>query len=189
MRITLDTDVLRKYDLSLGQFLVLLISYYGLDCSKTHDELISKGYAERDLFRGFPPVLSDNIKNMIAKIIVESDEKIKNCGIKDFESLAKKLQDIFPEGNKAGKTYSWRGSTDEIAQKLRTLVAKWCFNFTEEEAISATKEYVDSFQAPYTYMHTLRNFLLFNKKEDGGYTMESLFMSIIENNRENESNN
>lgn len=189
MRITLDTEVLRKYNLSLGQFIVLLTSYYSLDCQKIHDELVNQRLAERDLFKGFPPVLSDNTKNIVAKILVESDDKIRNCGIKDFDGLAEALQQVYPEGVKPGKTYSWRGETDLIAQKLRTLVAKYSFTFTEEEAIRATQEYVDSFQSPYTYMHTLRNFLLFTKKENGSYTMESTFMEIIENNRKKDENN
>ena len=66
---------------------------------------------------------------------------------------------------------------------------KYNFPFTEEEAMTAIDEYVGSFKAPYTYMHTLRNFILYTKKENGKYEMESQFMTIIENNRENEDNN
>lgn len=189
MKITINTDVLRKYNLSLGQYLVLLVSYYNLDCQKIHDELVDKNLAERDLFNGFPPVLSNNTKNLIAKIIVESDDRVVQSGI-DFEELAKHLQAFYPPGVKSGKTYLWRGDVEEIAQKLRTLVVKYNFNFTVEEASRAVEEYVSSFRPPYTYMHTLRNFLLFTKKdENGNYEMESVFMTIIENNREDENNN
>ena len=188
MKITINTDVLRKYNLSLGQFIVLLTSYYSLDCQRIHDELIRMKLAEKDLFKGFPPVLSDNTKNLIAKIMVESDDRAVQSGI-DFDSLAETLQAYYPEGNKPGKTYSWRGNKEEIAQKLRTLVVKYNFTFTEEEAMTAIDEYVGSFKAPYTYMHTLRNFILYTKKENGKYEMESQFMTIIENNRENEDNN
>lgn len=181
MRITIDTEILRKHNLSLGQFIILLTSYCSLDCQKIKEELIEKGFAERNLFQEFPPIISDNIKNLIAKILVESDEKLKNCPIKDFEALAVSLQNIYPDGIKPGKTYSWRGTVDVIAQKLRTLVATYNFSFTEEEAINATKEYVSSFKPPYTYMHTLRNFLLYNKAD-----IESIFMTIIENNRAQE---
>ena len=50
--------------------------------------------------------------------------------------------------------------------------------------MQAVDEYVSSFKPPYTYMHTLQNFILYTKKENGKYEMESLFMTIIENNRE-----
>ena len=186
MKITIDTDILRNYNLSLGQYLVLLVSYYNLDCQKIHDELVEKKLAERDLFKGFPPVLSDNSKNLIAKIIIESDEKLEDCDI-DFENLAMRLQEIYPDGIKPGKTYSWRDSVEVIAQKLRTLAVRYDFQFSEEQAINATREYVDSFKPPYTYMNTLRNFLLHVKKDEGGYSIESNFMTIVENNHNEEA--
>jgi hypothetical protein len=188
MKITINTDVLKKYNLSFGQYMVLLTSYYNLDYGEIQQELESQGLVDKNLFKDFPPIISDNIKNLIAKIIIESDDKVLNCPIKDFDDLARKLQEVYPDGVKSGKTYTWRGTVDVIAQKLRTLVVKYDFSFTEEEAISATKEYLSSFQVPYTYMHTLRNFILYTKRtEDGKYEMESIFMTIIENNRENRS--
>lgn len=184
MRITIDTAVLKKYNLSLEQYLILLSSYYNLDYDNIQKELEARELTNKNLFSNFPPVISDNTKNMVARIIVESDEKINHCGIEDFEALAIKCQQLFPDGIKAGKSYPWRGKTEEIAQKLRTLVVKYNFTFTEEEAINAVQEYVSSFQSPYTYMHTLRNFILYTKREGNEFTMESIFMSIIENNRE-----
>lgn len=190
MKIPINTDVLKKYNLSLEQFIVLLTGYFNVDCDKIQEELTEKGLAERNLFHNYPPILSDNTKNFIAKIIVESDDKLLSCPIKDFEELAVTLQQFFPEGIKSGKTYSWRGKVDEIAQKLCTLVVKYDFSFTYDEAMEAAEEYVSSFQPPYTYMHTLRNFLLYTKRDgQGNYEMESLFMTIIENNRSEEDEN
>ena len=189
MKITINTDVLRKYNLSLGQFIVLLSSYYDIVYPKIQKELVEKGFAEKNLFEDYPLIISDNTKKLVTRIIVESDERVQNCAIHDFDALAEELQNCFPEGIKAGKTYSWRGEKEDIIQKLQTLVTRYNFVFTEEEAINAVKEYVASFQSPYTYMHTLKNFLLFVKKENGKFEMESLFMSIIENNREKQNEN
>lgn len=184
MKITINTNVLNKYNLSIGHYIVLLASYFNCNYDNIISELESKGLVEKNLFSNFPPIISDNTKNLIAKILMESDDKVINCGF-DIDNLAYKLQSLFPDGNKSGKTYSWKGKTDDIAQKLRTLIAKYNFSFTEEEAINATKEYVDSFKAPYQFMHTLKNFLLYTKKDlNGHYEMESMFMTIIENNRE-----
>lgn len=186
MRLTIDTEVLRKHHLSLGQFIILLTSYYSLDCQKLSDELIKRGFAEKDLFRGFPPILSDNTKNVVARVLMESDARVKN-GPMNFDQMARILQDIYPDGIKPGKTYEWRGKTEDIALKLMTLVVSYNFHFTAEEALRATEEYVSSFNPPYTYMHTLRNFLLYRNEEGD---IESLFMTIIENNRrENGKNN
>lgn len=183
MKLTINTDILKKYDLSLGEFLVLLLGHYGGSYTDSYDSLVTKGLISKNLFKEFTPVLSNNSKNLIAKILMESDDKAIHSGI-DFESLALSLQLLYPEGVKAGKTYEWRGKTEEIAQKLRTLVVRYDFQFTEQEAIKATKEYVSSFTAPYQYMHTLKNFLLYTTKDSSGYyEMESIFMTIVENNR------
>lgn len=185
MKITINTDILKRYKLSLGEFLVLLMSHYKEDYISSYDSLISKGLAEKDLFKEFSPILSNNTKNLIARILIESDDKAVNCGL-DIEGLAKKLQEIYPDGIKAGKTYKWRGELNEITFKLLILIVKYDFLFTEEEAIAATKEYVSSFKAPFQYMHTLRNFLLYTKKDTlGDPEIESVFMTIIDNNRSN----
>lgn len=186
MKITINTDILKRHNLSLGEFLVMLLGYYNIDIQNCHDNIIKKYVAEKNLFKELGVILSNNSKNLIAQILIESDDKIINSGI-DFESLAKNLQMIYPDGIKSGKTYSWRGETAEIAQKLRTLIVKYDFEFTIQEAIEATKEYVSSFTSPYQYMHTLKNFLLYIKKNQGHLEMESIFMSIIENNRQNET--
>ena len=187
MKISIDTNILKRYNLSLGEFLVLLMSHYGEDYISSYDSLVSKGLVGKNLFKEFTPVLSDNTKNLVAKILMESDDRAINSGI-DFESLAETLQLVYPEGIKPGKTYSWRGNVEDIAQKLRVLVVKYDFQFSVEEAIRATQEYVDSFKEPYQYMHTLKNFLLYTAKDSNGrYEMESIFMTIIENNRDEDS--
>ena len=91
----------------------------------------------------------------------------------------------YPNGIKPGTTYYWRGTKEEIAQKLRILVVKYNFQFTEEEAIAATEEYVNSFK-DYKHMKLLKYFLLKTLVSDGRIEIDSPFMSIIENNRENE---
>lgn len=186
MKLTINTEVLKRHNLSLGEFLVMLLGYYDIDFQDSHNSIIKKSIADKNLFKELGIILSNNSKNLIAQILMESDDKVINSGI-DFEDLAKQLMNIYPNGIKAGKTYSWRGTEEEIAQKLRTLIVKYDFTFTEQEAIDATKEYVFSFTAPYQYMHTLKNFLLYNTKDhQGHWEMESVFMTIIENNREND---
>lgn len=188
MKITINNDILKKYNITFGEFIVLLGSYYNFDYKNVHEGLEKKKLIEKNLFSDYPPIISDNTKKLIAKILAESSDAVQNCPISDFEDLAERLQYCYPDGIKAGKTYPWRSDIETIAQKLRTLVAKYGFTFTEEEAIEATAEYVQSFTPPYTYMHTLRNFILFNKKDASGhYEMESIFMTIIENNRERDN--
>lgn len=100
----------------------------------------------------------------------------------DYKTLAEKLKELYPKGYKPGTNYAWRGSTMEIVRKLQTLVIKYNFKFTEEEAIEATKKYVDSFNGDYRFMRLLKYFLLKTIRDgEGGTDISSEFMSLIEN--------
>ena len=184
MKLTINTDILDKYNITFKEFLVLLVGYYELGYNKEHDDLMERGVVEKNLFSQLPPILSDNTKNLVAKILLESDDKAVQSGL-NFTRIVQVMMAHYPGGVKAGTTYKWQGETEEIAQKLRTLVVKYDFTFTEEEAIKAVQEYVSSFTAPYRYMHLLRNFILTTRKDSNGkIEIDSPFMSIIENNRE-----
>lgn len=178
MKITINTEVLQKEGLSLGDFLVMLIGYYGADYKESFDKLVDKGIIQPNVFRKLSMILSNNSKDYIAKLVMMCDDRAVNSGL-DFTSLARKLQDIYPTGMKQGTTYLWGDKTDLIAQKLRTLVVKYNFSFTEEEAIKATKEYVSSFEDTQK-MQLLKYFIL---KTRGSQEIDSMFMTIIENNR------
>lgn len=180
MKITINTDILKKHDLSLGDFLLMLLAYYDIDFNAHSNNLISKNLISKSLFKDNELILSNNTKNKVAEILMESDDKAINYPI-DFDNLATKLMECYPNGIKAGKTYLWRGTVNEIAYKLRTLVVKHNFNFTEQQAIEATKEYVASFEPPYQHMHTLKNFISYVSNKNGQLEFESLFMTIIEN--------
>lgn len=184
MKITINPRVLSKENITLGEYLVLLMGYHNIEYEQVVNSLVEKGLADRNVHHKNDIVLSDNVKNRIANIITKSDDRIICCGV-NFERLAVALQMIYPGGVKAGTTYEWRGTTEEIAQKLRTLVVKYDFCFTEQEAIEATKEYVSSFKNT-KYMHLLKYFILKTTDDGSGHKeIDSVFMSIIENNREN----
>ena len=141
MKITINTEVLQKQHLSFGDFLVLLMGYHDIDYRGTLQKLIRDGTVQPNVFNENSMVLSDNVKDLVARILMESDNKILSCGL-DFNTLATRLQEIYPSGIKPGTTYNWRDGNETIAQKLRTLVAKYGFFFTEEEAIKATEDYI-----------------------------------------------
>jgi hypothetical protein len=186
MKITINTEVLKKQHLTMGEFLVMLIGYYDVKYKEVLDKLVEDGIVHPNVFVPYDMVLSNKTKNRVASILLESDEKATDCGI-DFESLAEELQEIYPEGNKPGTTYSWRDETEVIAQKLRTLVVKYDFTFTKEEAIQATKEYVSFFKDKDTKnMQLLKYLILKTRKSEGGSDVDSMFMSLIEKDREYE---
>ena len=85
--------------------------------------------------------------------------------------------EIFPTGMQQGK-YPWRGSKMEISQKIHTLKNRYNQEFTDEEAIEATKKYVEKYLGD-PYMQTLKYFLLRVNKDTG--EKQSAFMGLIDN--------
>lgn len=186
MKITIDTDVLAKEHLTLQQFLVLLIAHKNVDYKKVMDGLIESNIAQKDLYNPYSIVLSDNIRNDITRILVDCDKNVVESKI-DFESVAAKMRDMYPNGYKPGTTHPWRDSVAEITKKLKTLVSKYHFQFTEDEALAATREYLDNYKSDNKFMKLLKYFILKTDNDAAGNKqIKSDFMTIIENNRQRE---
>lgn len=184
MKFTVNTDVLQHEHLTMGEFLVLLMGYYSISYKECLDRLITNKLVSTNVFNPNEIVLSNNTKDLVTSILVSSDDKITNSNI-DYIALAEKLQALYPKGNKSGTSYSWTDMTSLIAHKLRTLVVEYNFSFTEQEALRATEEYVKSFSDDKSHMQLLKYFILKTSKYND---MESMFMTIIENNRQHEEN-
>lgn len=175
-RVSINKDVLEKNNLSMDEFLVLLLTYNKANIQEVKQSLVEKGLADFSVFDD-ELVISSTTKDLITSITIDSDVKVISKD-KEFKELADKLKELFPKGKKAGTTYMWRDSTAVIARKLKTLVVKYDYQFTEEQAIKATKAYVESFNGDYTYMQLLKYFIL-KTLPDG--EIKSDFMSYIEN--------
>lgn len=178
MNITINEAVLEKYNLTLDEFLVLYLCSKEVDIENIIKQLIEDKVVDRDLHNKVSAVVSNNTKELIASIIIDSDKTTINKDV-EFNDLAKKMRDLFPEGRKEGTTYYWRDSVAIIARKLKTLVAKFNAKFTEEQALEATKKYVESFNGDFRYMQLLKYFILKTDKNTG--EIRSDFLSLIEN--------
>ena len=93
--------------------------------------------------------------------------------------VANKMRELFPEGRKPGTTYYWRDSTPIIAKKLKTVVEKFNTQFTEEQALDATRRYVESFNGDYRFMQLLKYFILKTDRATGD--IRSDFLSLLQN--------
>lgn len=189
MKLSIDEKVLAKNNLTLNEYLFILFNAREGDVHECIASLVAKGWAGRDLFDDTKVVLCDNAKEDIFNVLIDSDKLVENKQ-DNFDSLANKLREIFPKGNKAGTNYNWRGSTAEIARKLKNLVVRYGCRFTDEEAIEATKAYVASFNGDYKYMKLLKYFLLKTPRNNNGdVEIESDFMTYLENKGAAEENN
>lgn len=181
MKLTIDQTILENNNLTLEEFLVLFLSAKEVDIGDISQSLIAKGFADKDLFSSGKLVISDKVKDLISTISIDSDKNVIDKD-SEFTELATELREIYPAGRKDGTTYMWRGTTAEVAKKLKTLVVKYGFVINKESVIKATKEYVNSFNGNYRYMQLLKYFILKSVKDaDGNVDIKSELMSIIEN--------
>ena len=105
--------------------------------------------------------------------------------IKDrCDLLAPKLMELYPMGKKPGTSQQWRGYKGGVSDKLQKLIINGN-EFTDDEAIAATKAYIAGFNGLYTLMRILPYFL--SKSEIvGGETKKTCdFMSYVEDVRSN----
>lgn len=178
MTITVNDKILEQYNLSVEEFLLLYICSKEYNLKELLDTIIAKGYADKDLYDSNRAVVSNAIKDVISTVIIDSDKAVIGKE-EDYLRVAQKMREIFPQGRKEGTTYMWRDSNAVIAKKLKTLVVKYNFKFTEEEALEATKKYVESFNGNYRFMQLLKYFILKSDVNTGD--IKSDFMSLIEN--------
>lgn len=181
MRLTIDQSVLDKHELTVSEFMVLYLSINSVNIKSCMDSLVAKGLADKNLFSEGSIVVSDKIKELISTISIDSDRSIINKDT-EFIELANELRELYPAGRKEGTTYMWRGTTAEIAKKLKTLVVKYQYSFTKEQVIKATKEYISSFNGNYKKMRLLKYFILKSEKDaDDNINVISELMTLIEN--------
>ena len=181
MKLTIDQTILDKNGLTLEEFLVLCLNAKDVDIGKVSQSLVAKGLADKDLFSEGKLIVSDKVKDLISTVIIDSDKNVIDKD-EEFTSLASELREIYPAGRKEGTSYMWRGTTAEIAKKLKTLVVKYGYSFSREDVIKATKEYVSSFNGNYRYMQLLKYFILKSVKDaDNNVDIKSELMSLIEN--------
>lgn len=186
MNISVSEDVLKKYGLSLNEFLLLYLCSRETDINNVANSLVEKGLADKSLKEEFIVVVSDNVKELIATILVDSAKVVLNKN-SDFTALADKMRDLFPAGRKPGTTFYWKDSTPLVARKLSTLVTKFNISFTEEEALNATRRYVESFNGDYRFMQLLKYFILKTDRNTG--EIKSEFMSLLQNPEEQDTLN
>ena len=163
--------------LSIKESLVLLHIIYGSDIGNTLQSLYDKGLiTSPDYEKGinFKEIGNEVVKDISKETVEAKDSR--------FVKLAEKMKEIYPAGRKEGTSYMWRGNTNEIVKKLKALNDKYAFEFTDEQALTATKEYVESFNGDYRFMQLLKYFILKVVRDgDGNVEIKSELMTRIEN--------
>ena len=189
MKYTIDTTILQKNNITLEEFLWLFLNRKDINVSQLTNSLVNKGIADKSILDSAKLVLSDKSTTLISSILIDSDKSVENKD-KEFEELAKEMQELYPKGRKSGTTYYWRGSLIEITKKLKTLVVKYKIDLNRDKILEATKSYVQSFNGDYTKMRLLKYFILKTEKDaDGNIKITSDLMALIENSGQENTDN
>lgn len=185
MKFCIDTEECKKLEVPLDELLYMIGLYLGVDInSSTVFNIFKRGIVEHDgydLLKHMknPKLVGEGI-NIVESYLLKSEfntPKYKNR----FENLAEQLREIYPKGKKPGTAYMWRDSNAIITKKLQALVKQYGDCFTDEEAIEATKRYVESFNGNYQYMQLLKYFISKAVVKDNQVETSSQLLSYIEN--------
>lgn len=185
MDFCINKEILAKSGISVDMAFYLASIYFDKPYTYDTSDLASKQglitYNHLDRYNlPIQPKLTREGVELVESIFLNSEFKgSKGIDTDRYDELADRLRELYPKGRKEGTSYLWRDSHAKIANKLRTLVKKYNFEFTDEQAISATKRYIESFNGNYSYMQLLKYFILKKDKDTG--EENSQLMSYIEN--------
>lgn len=185
MSITLNNEIIKKYELSLGEVLVLLAIQNEEDLLLAKNRLLKKGLISvsytKDTHLPEGNFITNKGNEILNKIILDSDKVV---GTDDFtkriELLIPKLQLLYPEGKNFNNQY-WRGNKTDIKRKLQTFFKKYGDSYTDEQILTATKAYVSGFNGDYKFMRLLQYFIWKEEVRDGTKVLVSELANYIEN--------
>ncbi len=192
MKLCFDAKECEKEKVPVDTALYIASLYLGkLITNNTFQDVCSRGLIE---FDGFDlkrqPVnarLTPSGVELIESIFLNSEFSVSGSDEDRYDKLAKKMQELFPEGKKPGTKLMWRDSQAIIAKKLKAVVKKYGAKFTDEQALEATKKYVESFNGDYQFMQVLKYFISKRNQITGEET--SQFLSYLENAGQEDANN
>ena len=157
----LPEPILDRFSISEEEFCYLYSRLNGGEYSISQS-LLCKGIGKPN--KNGELYLTQKDENYMKKILSELNKYnrlMKRLEIDErYISLAKKLREMFPKGVRPGCSKHWRSSSIIVAKKLQKLNVEYGISFTDEEALDATKRYIDSFKGVYSYMECLEYFIL-----------------------------
>ena len=183
MKYIIDTEILEREGIELDEALYLLsvykkkpINFNTVQKAKVENKVL-KFENPRD-----PVKITPKGQSLVESILAKSKIHVSSNNIERYRTLADKMREVYPKGIKPGTNYQWRDSTAIIADRLIKLVAKYNIEFTDEEAIDATKRYITSFNGNYRYMQILKYFISKQKPVEGAPAEQnSQFLSFLQN--------
>ena len=181
MKVSIDTDVIEKSNLTFYEFLLLWFIRQGGDVDSTMLSLTKKEAVVKDMFNEF--YITQRFSDELDNILLSSDTSIPKDA--DLLPLAEKMMSLMPQCKKEGTSYFYKCNKREVVLKLKKFF-KLYGKYSAEEVLDATRRYVESFNGDYTYMKLLKYFIMKDERrtnaEGEGYIDEvSILATFLEN--------
>ena len=167
--ICLNKEACQSNGITLGEALLLIAIHNGADLTQAQDSLVQKGFitAERnDLFQQVGWRLTRSGSQAIDNVIADATQT--TGGDDRLLALAATLKELYPKGKKVGTNSPWTEGVVLIARRLKLFFKKYGKDYTDEQIIEATRNYVQSFNGDYQFMRVLKYFIFKEVKGAGG---------------------
>ncbi|MEE1303836.1 MAG: hypothetical protein U0K68_01595 [Agathobacter sp.] len=154
--------------------------------SGTNLEEVKKEALQKEVVveRGEELLVTEAWADKVARVLLLSDKEVPKED--RLDALAVALMEVFPKGKKEGTSVYWKGNKKDTKLKLQKFFKLYGNIYTDEQIITAAKQYVASFNGNYAYMRALKYFIWKDERKidsDGnGYIEEvSDLATYIEN--------
>lgn len=135
-RITIDPEIIKSYDITLGEFLYTLAYMWGFSMNEVAESMVDKGFAKfkGDTAEPCPSIVEKVENSLTSKRNIEMSED-------EILQLAKEMKALYPKGyNADGNPYA--DGPKIIAERLKNFFRKYG-NYDRQKILSATKSYVE----------------------------------------------
>jgi len=179
MRFTIDTEEVKKRGISRDVFFHILGLYFGVRINEdTGKEANKLGLNVSDMGSY---TLSIEGRKLVERVFSASQVAVGKSR-DDYKDLAKEMAMLFPVGQRDNSHTPWRGSTEEVADRLLLLDSYAEHRLTKDNVLKATRQYVSSFGDSSYFMQTLPNFIFKSHySPDGDFEWHSSLLSVMEN--------
>ena len=163
MKITIDEDVCKKYGMTMSELLMILLVKLGVNILELGEQMADvEMIVPHDIENG-KYLVTQRWNDIAENIILDSDKYTQP--IDRLDQLVIELQKIFPEGKKEGTSQYWRGNKREISLRLKKFFKLYDNTYTDEQILTAAKNYVETFNGQYNYMRVLKYFIWKDEKK------------------------
>lgn len=197
MKITIDETICNKYNMSLSEVLIAILTKITNNPLEVLKEALNReiiGSHHADVKTPNIYYITQHWDDVLCNILLDSEKE--NIDKEDvfLTSLASALMEIFPKGKKEGTNVYWRGNLKDTKLRLKKFFKLYGQQYSTEQILNAARNYVSSFNGNYSYMRVLKYFIWKDAKKinaEGKIYIDEVseLATLIENEgQENENN-